>query len=218
MAKHLDEAEGKAVAADATDRDRRQGSLAGTEPAVDVAVSGKQVTVTARNLPSVTVNYYLMDVELLFSRSPFVQQAGGSFAVIRPNKSAVVPVADGKVKLPVPPELAGKNLLVEVTGGGKTRSAVYYAGAVEVTMSEAYGQLTATGPDNKPLPAAYVKVYAKLADGRVLFHKDGYTDRRGRFDYATVSTPEWGALERFSVLVLDDARGAALREAAPPPR
>ncbi len=218
IGKHLDEAEGKAVPADSADRDRRQGTLAATEPAVEVTVAGKDVRVTARNLPSVTVNYYLMDVELLFSRTPFVQQSGQSFAVIRPNKSVVVPVQADKAVVQVPAELAAKNLLVEVTGGGKTRSAVYYAGAVGVSLAESYGQLTASGADGKPLPAVYVKVYARTADGRVLFHKDGYTDRRGRFDYATVSTPERGAVERFAVLVLDDARGAAVREAAPPPR
>ena len=48
------------------------------------------------------------------------------------------------------------------------------------------------------------------------FHKDGYTDHRGRFDYASVSTPEPQPVNRFAVLVLDEGRGAALREAAPP--
>ena len=68
----------------------------------------------------------------------------------------------------------------------------------------------------KPLPKVYVKVYAQLADGRVKFHKDGYTDLRGRFDYASVSTPERSPVERFAVLVLSDDRGATIREAAPP--
>ena len=58
-------------------------------------------------------------------------------------------------------------------------------------MLENYGQVRATvSATGKPLPKAYVKVYARLADGTVKFHKDGYTDIRGRFDYATVSTPD----------------------------
>ena len=61
-----------------------------------------------------------------------------------------------------------------------------------------------------------MKVYAKLADGSVKFHKDGYTDVRGRFDYASVNTPERRAVERFAVLVLSDDRGAVIREVAPP--
>jgi hypothetical protein len=66
------------------------------------------------------------------------------------------------------------------------------------------------------LPKVYVKVYARLADGAVKFHKDGYTDLRGRFDYASVNGPEKRPVERFALLVLSDDRGAVIREAAPP--
>ena len=68
----------------------------------------------------------------------------------------------------------------------------------------------------KPLSKVYVKVYARLADGSVKFHTDGYTDVRGRFDYASVNTPGRQAVERFAVLVLSDDRGADIREATPP--
>ena len=63
----------------------------------------------------------------------------------------------------------------------------------------------------KPLSKVYVKVYARLADGSVKFH----TDVRGRFDDASVSTPERQAVERFAVPVLGDDRGAVIREATP---
>ena len=83
-------------------------------------------------------------------------------------------------------------------------------------LTENYGQLRAADAGGKPLAKVYVKVYARLADGQVKFYKDGYTDHRGRFDYASVSTPERQPVERFAVLVLGDDRGAAIREAAPP--
>ncbi|MFO0926016.1 MAG: hypothetical protein U0736_03130 [Gemmataceae bacterium] len=70
----------------------------------------------------------------------------------------------------------------------------------------------------KALPKVYVKVYARLADGSVKFHKDGYTDLRGRLDYVSVNTPERQAIERFAVLVLSDERGALIRDVAPPQR
>ena len=71
-----------------------------------------------------------------------------------------------------------------------------------------------------------MKVYAKLADGSVKFHKDGsvkfykdgYTDLRGRFDYSSVNTPERQAIERFAILVLSEDRGAVIRDVAPPQR
>jgi hypothetical protein len=56
-----------------------------------------------------------------------------------------------------------------------------------------------------------------LSDGSVKIHNDGSTDFRGRFDSASMSTPERQPVERFAVLVLGDDRGAATREAPPPP-
>jgi hypothetical protein len=91
---------------------------------------------------------------------------------------------------------------------------------------------------------AYVKVYARLSNGTVRFFKDGYTDLRGRFDYASLNGPAQGqappfqqprdgapgngldyqmlkpaelaAVEKFAILVLSDTNGAATREVAPP--
>jgi hypothetical protein len=84
-------------------------------------------------------------------------------------------------------------------------------------LLENYGQVRVTeSAASKALAKVYVKVYARLADGTVKFHKDGYTDHRGRFDYATVSTPERQPISRFAVLVLSDERGALIREAMPP--
>lgn len=218
----LDEIEGKATAvADKDDQAQKQGQLAATEPTFEAALDGKTLVVTHQNLETVRVNYYPMDVELLFSSNPFVQQSGGQFASIRPNRSDVVKLTKDqpKTSVPLPAEFAGKNVLVEVTAAGKTRAVPYYATAMTVAVTENYGQVKVTDAGGaKGLSKVYVKVYAKLADGRVKFHKDGYTDLRGKFDYATVSTPERQPIERFAVLVLSDDRGAMIREAAPPQR
>ena len=119
--------------------------------------------------------------------------------------------------VPLPAELARRNVLVEVTAAGKTRSLPYFATAMDVKMQEGYGQVKVTEAGTaQALPKVYVKVYARLANGQVKFHKDGYTDLRGRFDYASVSTPQQQPVERFAVLVLSEDRGAVIREAAPP--
>jgi hypothetical protein len=88
---------------------------------------------------------------------------------------------------------------------------------MNVQMLENYGQVKVTAGD-RPVPKAYVKVYARMADRSVKFYKDGYTDLRGRFDYASLSTPERQAVERFSILVLSEDKGATIRETAPPPQ
>jgi hypothetical protein len=216
----LDEAEGKGPkVAEAEDRGQRQGQLATTEPGIEFTLDAKQIQLAWQNVNEVRVNYYLMDVELLFSRNPFVQEVSGPFASIRPNATKTVKLPAGKTKLaiPLPDDLATRNLLVEVTAAGKTVSHPYYANAMEVRLMENYGQVRVTdSATSKALSKVYVKVYARLADGTVKFHKDGYTDLRGRFDYASVSTAEQQRANRFAVLVLSDERGALIREVTPP--
>jgi hypothetical protein len=218
----LDEAEGKgSKVADEEDRAQRQGHLAATEPGFEATLEGRDLHLTWQNLEKVRVNYYLMDVELLFSRNPFVQQVSGPFASIRPNDSVEVKLPEGKSRLtvPLPEALARRNVLVEVTANGKTRTLPCYASAMDLRMTENYGQLRVTeASGGKPLSRVYVKVYARLGSGQVKFYKDGYTDLRGRFDYASVSTPERLPVERFAILALSDERGALIREAAPPQR
>jgi hypothetical protein len=217
---HLDEASGKGLrVADPKDPAQAQGNLASTEPAFEAAVSGRGIALTWQNLDAVSVSYIPMDVEVLFSRTPFAQQGGGQPAFAKPHTTQVLklPAGKDKVVVPVPDELEKRNLLVEVTAAGKTRVVRYFAADLDVKLVEGYGQLKATdAAGGKPLAKVYVKVYAKLADGSVKFHKDGYTDVRGRFDYASVNTPERRAIEKFSVLVLSDDRGAVIREVAPP--
>ena len=216
----LDEIEGKGPkVVDKDDRNQQQGQLAATEPGFEMTLDGKTIQLAYQNVETVRVNYYPMDVELLFSTNPFVTQSGGQFANIRPNasKDVTLPKDGGKADIPLPAEFANRNVLIEVTAAGKTRSLPYYATAMTVNVTENYGQLKASDTaGGKGIAKVYVKVYAKLANGEVKFHKDGYTDLRGRFDYVSVNTPERQAIERFSILVLSEDRGALIREAAPP--
>ncbi|HMP18365.1 MAG TPA: hypothetical protein PKD72_15175, partial [Gemmatales bacterium] len=216
----LDEIEGKGTqVADKDNRDQQQAQLAATEPSFDFTIDARKIHLNWQNLDKLQINYYQMDVELLFSRNPFVQQYGSQFSAIKPNFSQqqALPAGQNKLSIDLPAKLANRNVLVEIIGGGKTRSIPYYANALTVTLQENYGQLQVLQTaSSKPLSKVYVKVYARLADGQVKFHKDGYTDLRGKFDYASVNTPEKTAIQRFSILVLSDEFGALIREAGIP--
>ena len=89
---------------------------------------------------------------------------------------------------------------------------------------------------------AYEKVYARLKNGTVRFFKDGYTDLRGRFDYASLNgspnmhqsrqgtepapangldyqmlkPAELNEVEKLAILILSDTNGATTREINPP--
>ena len=219
----LDEAEGKGSQTspiDAEDRNQQQLALAATEPTFEFTVEGKQINLNYQNLKTARVNFYEMDVELLFSRNPFVQQFSGQFSSIRPNRTLDIDLegaGKGQATVPLPEVLHNRNVLVEIVAGGQTKSQAYYSNSLAVQIIDNFGHAKVTHQSTgKPVSKAYVKVYAQMGDGRVKFYKDGYTDLRGRFDYASLSTNDLDQAMKFSILVLSEANGAVVREATPP--
>src|SRR5688572_11507296 len=86
VAQQIDEAQGGTTEIlDKEIRGQVQTRLAATEPSLDFQVESQKVALRYQNVDRVTINYYLMDIELLFSRNPFVQTQGSQFAHIRPN-------------------------------------------------------------------------------------------------------------------------------------
>ena len=216
----LDELEGKAAAVvDKENRDQQQAQLAASQPSLDFKVESRQVVLDYQNLKAVTVNYYLMDIELLFSRNPFVQQYSDQFSFIQPNLVQQVNLPAGKTAhtFDLPKEFHSSNVMVEVCAAGIRKSQAYFANSLALQVIETYGQVrVAHQVTAKPIAKAYVKVYARMRDGQVKFYKDGYTDLRGRFEYASLSTGELANVERFSILIMTPQDGAVVREAAPP--
>ena len=244
-----DEIDGKATKPekpDQPDREAQQSELAATEPGFDFKVEKQTISLNWKNLSEVTLNYYLMDPEFSFSSNPFVSQDAGRFSIIKPNKTATqaLPKDATKLDIPLPGEFAKANVLVEVIGAGKRQTQAYHANTLKLALTENYGRLeTRDLTTDKPLPKAYVKVYAKLNNGTVRFFKDGYTDLRGRFDYASLNAPENATppppgidmpansldypmlkpaelnnVSKLAVLVLSDTHGATVKEVDPPGR
>ncbi len=206
-----------AKVADKEDRTQIQASQAAATPSFEFTVEARQVKIHYQNLKQVQVNYYQMDIELLFSRNPFVQGESKQFSNILPNQTQTVelPAKATQFEFPLPPKLLNSNVLVEIVGAGQTQSQAYYSNALQVKVIENYGQLHVTHEqDAKPLAKVYVKVYARMNDGSVRFYKDGYTDLRGYFDYTSLNTNELDAVQRFSILILSETHGAGPRSRA----
>jgi hypothetical protein len=125
----------------------------------------------------------------------------------------------GELVFDLPQQFSSSNVLIEVRGGGIVRRQAYYANSLAVQWMENYGQIkVGHETTGKPLRTVYVKVFARMPGGKVRFYKDGYTDLRGRFDYASLSAKGAGNAERFAVLVMSDQHGAVISEVAPPAR
>ena len=244
----IDEIEGKAVKpekGDKPNREKQQGELAATEPGFDFKVENKAIALTWKNLGDVTINYYLMDAEFSFSSNPFVSQDAGRFCIVKPSKSVREDLPKGKdaLSIDLPGEFAKANVLIEIVGAGQRKAHAYHANTLKLTVAENYGRLEARDSSNdKAVSKAYVKVYARLKSGTVRFFKDGYTDLRGRFDYASLNgsakmqpmrhgneappangldyqmlkPAELNEIEKLAILILSDTNGATTREINPP--
>jgi hypothetical protein len=214
------EADGASASFRGEGRDARMGALASAESSISLRVDGPALLVEARNAKRCVLNYYLMDVEFRFSKSPFAEDYGRQFGLLMPNRRVELEIPkDGKLKIAIAKDWAASNFLVEAECEGKKASALRFANDMDVELRDSFGQLKiARRADGRPLPKAYVKVYAKCADGQVRFYKDGYSDLRGRFDYASLSSEPPAPVEKFSILVMGGELGSAILEALPPSR
>eukprot|EP01121_Diplochlamys_sp_Union-15-3_P001556 TRINITY_DN1133_c0_g3_i2.p1 TRINITY_DN1133_c0_g3~~TRINITY_DN1133_c0_g3_i2.p1 ORF type:complete len:297 (+),score=63.52 TRINITY_DN1133_c0_g3_i2:112-1002(+) len=211
--KEVDEGS-KTEVADILARDQKQTKLAEAEPNLDIHIEAKKITLDYQNLSSVTVHYYKMDIELLFSTSPFVQQNFGHFSYIMPNRKDVITLNPKETSyvIEIPEEFHTSNVMVDVVGAGIQRTQAYYSNSLFVNVIENYGQLKVNSKKSgKPLPKVYVKVYARSQDG-----EDGYTDLTGRFDYTSLMTNQLERVEKFSILVVSTEEGSVIKEANPP--
>ncbi len=213
-----DEIGGKvATVTDRDDRAQSQGQLADSEPRLELQIEDDVLQLAHANIGELTANFYPMDIELLFSRKPFVRDVGEQFAVVRPATTLTRQLKGKASTVKIPRDLVRRNLMVEVTGGGRVQREAYYPNAFRVDLVEQYGQLRVVGRSgDKPLTKVYVKVFARNGQGQEVFYKDGYTDLRGKFDYASLNSDDIDGVTRFAILVLSDEHGATVLEAAAP--
>lgn len=227
IASQIAEIEGKAPAAAPAPaepgRDQQTDRAASADPQFALKLEAGQVRLSYRNLGEVSVNYYPMDLEFLFSANPFVTQDTSRFRNIRPHRTETIalPAGQDTHSFPLPAEYAASNVLVEVTGAGRTQSLAAYANDLDVQISESFGILQVRHrKDKRPLAKVYIKVFAQMAgeDGVPVaaFYKDGYTDLRGKFDYTSLSTDDLSRVQKFSLLILSPDHGGIVLEAKPP--
>ena len=113
---------------EAAKRAKRMDALASTEPALSMAVEAKSIVLTYANLTRVSLRFYPMDIELLFSNSPFLTSgSGGSsvgeFAYIRPYRvvEVALPPSEGVTvehAVPLPDEFNAMNVMLEAAVDG----------------------------------------------------------------------------------------------------
>lgn len=207
--------------APATDKQPGQDALAAQEPQLDLEVKEDVLLVRYANLKSCEIRFYPIDLEMLFTRSPFALADTNVVAGVKPLATLTVTfdATKNQIEVALPAEFAARHVIVKAEAAGINRSGIRYASSLVSQLIERYGQVQVTAKaDGKPLPKVYVKVFAQMQSGETVFYRDGYTDLRGRFDYASSSTLDIAQVKQFAILVISEDAGARVLTAAPPAR
>lgn len=110
----------------------------------------------------------------------------------------------------IPEELVNNNLVVQVTGGDMTQVLRYFPSKMRIYILENIGEIKVKN-DNKPLSKVYVKCFArKSISSSPVFYKDGYTDLRGTFDYASLLIEKQTNYYEFALMVYSEEFGGLI--------
>ncbi len=189
-----------------------------TLPRLEILADNKDpgmIMLKHANLTESEIRLYHIDLEILFSKDPFLK--GGvesSLPPIAPNLTAKVPFEKNSesTAYPLPEEFRKGNILIAAESGNAKQLKILDSQAVEIRTNPADRTVQIIDPaTSKPLTKTYIKVYAESTDGSVEFHKDGYTDLRGKFDYLSHTATDPSAIRRLAILVSHPEKGSLTR-------
>ena len=206
---------------DDQERDQQMDQLADTESTFSFEFIDDQIRLDHKNTENAQIRFYPMEVELLFSRQPFAKNDADHFTLVSPDGEETIALkkADMQTTYRLPEKYRRKNVMIEIEAGGKRKAQAYYANRLNTELTPEYGRVRILDKiTGKPLPKVYVKTYARMNNGDVRFYKDGYTDLRGKFEYASLNTDDLDQVQRFALLIIDPEAGAQIEEAPPPTR
>jgi hypothetical protein len=178
------------------------------------------ITLTYMNLESVTVSYFKLNMEILFSKDPFLDKNINNFSFVNPNAQEVVtldPSTDfANHTITVPQELQSSSLFVHIQGQSRSTTLKIFNSNLRVHPIEDFGLLKIADKAGKILNSIYVKCYYKGKAGETKFYKDGYSDFRGSFDYASLNSNSLDKVATFALLITDEKYGSTIIKCTPP--
>ena len=191
-----------------------------SEEVLNMEVKDQTINIIYKNISEIKVKYYLIDIEILFSRSPFVKKTKIDFGFIKPQKIDTIKLEkkhnENKYALNIPEELKNKNFYIEVSSGKIKENEIYYSSLLKYSLIESIGEIKVMTPELKPIPKVYVKCFCETNSGQIKFYKDGFTDLRGKFDYISLNTDLINEVKKFSILMVSKEYGSIIVSCNPP--
>jgi len=125
------------------------------EEIAQLEIKDAQLQITHQNVRELTLFFYKIDLEVLFSRNPFITQGKDEFSYIQPSEIQKIQVQNPqdlqKRTVSIPQNLQKHNLHVELRAEDKTCSVTYFSTSLHVHILENYGQVKVLDSNDKPL-------------------------------------------------------------------
>ena len=199
---------------------KKEKHKAESEEILNIELKDQEINIIYKNISEFTVKYYLIDIEILFSRSPFVKKTKVDFGLVKPQKVDKIKVnnepKENKYLLQIPEELKNKNFYIEISSGKKKEKEIYNSSLLKYSIIESIGEIKVMTPDLKAIPQVYVKCFCETNKGEIKFYKDGFTDLRGKFDYVSLNTDLVNEVKKFSILMVSKEYGSIIASCNPP--
>ena len=199
---------------------KKEKHKAESEEILNIELKDQEINIIYKNISDINVKYYLIDIEILFSRSPFVKKTKVDFDLVKPQKVDNIKVnnepKENKYLLRIPEELKNKNFYIEVSSGKKKEKEIYNSSLLKYSIIESIGEIKVMTPELKALPQVYVKCFCETNNGSIKFYKDGFTDLRGKFDYVSLNTDLVNEVKKFSILMVSKEYGSIIAICEPP--
>ena len=206
----VDQADEIAALANPAESGQAQATPAAPAMEIDQDDQGR-LRLRSTAIGKVKIELYQIDLEMLFSKSPFgLEDDQQTRPAIRPNSEFdLVDVGDNETTVAIPQSLRKGNLLVSAESGDLKVLKILDSRTLELRHAPLDRTVQALdAATRKPLAKTYVKVFAEDQNGEVVFHKDGYTDLRGKFDYLSSTNADPSKIKRVALLVSHPENGA----------
>lgn len=170
-----------------------------------------KIVLSHQGLKEIDVQLYQVDMEMLFTANPFLDQNKVLHHAIRPNKILNVKLSGKETTVDLPADYAQGNVIAAVESGSTQVLQTINSGKFAMTTNQSLGEIQVIEQANsKVLPQTYVKVYARLNNDSVQFYKDGYTDLRGKFNFRAHNNIDPAAVKQFSLLLSHPTLGTRI--------
>ena len=183
----MDEYEGKSVfdnlvTTETMDPEKKKkqmkNKLAQEEPKLSFTIENKSLKILHCSVEEITIKYYLIDIEILFSRTPFIKQSGDDFSFVIPNFTQTLQINKGTniieqlESVPISDDFSTKNIFIEVSSKTLKKFDTYFSTTLNVLF-----RIIPSSICSAKYSPFFLDVVPSIAKGNTLTVVDGLIEK-----------------------------------------